>query len=142
MKILELLTDKRQIGNLGESAAAKYLKKNGYRIRARNYVALGNEIDIIAEDRNVLAFVEVKTRTCGKESLIETRPACSVNKKKQQSIIKVARYYHSSIKHQLGGKPIRFDIIEAWINDDNGKKSVAEINHLIGAFNSDTAYRK
>ncbi len=142
MKILELLTPKREIGNFGERAAVKYLKKNGYKIRERNYVALGNEIDIIAEDKNVLAFVEVKTRTKGKESIREPRPACSVNQKKQQSIIHVARYYHSANKHRLDGKPIRFDIVEVFINDNNATKSVAEIKHLVGAFNGDTAYRK
>ena len=140
MKILELLTPKRVIGNLGERAAAKHLKKNGYKIRERNYVALGNEIDIIAEDKHVLAFIEVKTRTRGKESPKEPRPASSVNRKKQQSIISVARYYHGANKHLFGGKPIRFDIVEVWINDNNGRKSVAEIKHLIGAFNGDTAF--
>lgn len=140
MKILELLTPRRVIGNFGERAAAKHLKKNGYKIRERNYVALGNEIDIIAEGRDVLAFVEVKTRTRGKESAHEPRPASKVNRKKQQSVISVARFYHASIKHSLKGKPIRFDVVEVWINDDNGKKSVAEIKHLIGAFNGNTAY--
>ena len=140
MKILELLTPKRVTGNFGERAAAKHLKKNGYKIRERNYVALGNEIDIIAENKSVLAFVEVKTRTRGKESAHEPRPASAVNRKKQQSIISVAKYYHSANKHLLGGKPIRFDVIEVWINDDNGRKSVAEITHMIGAFNGNTAY--
>ena len=68
MKILEILTEKRQIGTIGEDAAAKHLKKNKYRILRKNYVALDYEIDIIAENKDFLVFVEVKTRTVGKES--------------------------------------------------------------------------
>ena len=142
MRILELLTPKREIGNFGEREAAKFLKKQGYKIKERNYVALGNEIDIIAEDKSALVFVEVKTRTRGKESAHEPRPASAVNAKKQQSIINAARYYHGSNKYRLNGKPIRFDIVEVWINDDNAIKSVAEIKHLVGAFNGDTAYKR
>ena len=31
---------------------------------------------------------------------------------------------------------------DGWVNDNNGRKSVAEIKHLVGAFNNDTAYGK
>ena len=52
-----------EIGHLGEDATCEYLKKNGYKIVERNW-RLGNiEIDVIAEDRRNIVFVEVKTRT-------------------------------------------------------------------------------
>ena len=63
MKILELLTPKRKIGNRGEKEACRFLKKNGYKIKRTNYVANGHEIDVIAENAKTLAFIEVKTRT-------------------------------------------------------------------------------
>ncbi len=134
MKILELLTKQRQIGNIGEDIAARYLKKQGYKIIERNYVALDNEIDIIASGDGHLVFVEVKTRTEGTSEYIEPRPASAVDAKKQRSIIKVAAYYTA----YLAEKPrIRFDIIEVYLNKN---KKPVRTEHLVGAFNKNTAY--
>ena len=47
MKILDILTPNRKKGNIGERAAVRFLRKNGYKILERNYVALGSEIDEI-----------------------------------------------------------------------------------------------
>ena len=56
MNILKILTPNRIIGNLGEKEAAKYLRHNGYKILKRNYVAGGNEIDIIAKKSDTIVF--------------------------------------------------------------------------------------
>ena len=133
MRILEILTQRRKIGNVGEHAAARLLRKSGYKILEKNYVSLGYEIDIIAADREHTVFCEVKTRTLGKESLREPRPASSVTKEKQLKIISVAKSYNS---YKKCGRRMRFDIIEVFVDD---KKSVKDIKHLIGAFNYDTA---
>lgn len=137
MNILKIKTQKRELGTLGEKLAARYLKRNGYRIREKNFVADGHEIDIIAEDKNTLAFVEVKTRTVGSESPNEPRPASSVDAQKQRAIIKAARFY-------AGYNPIskkkRFDIVEVYVNQNNGKYNLAEIKHLKNTFNLNTAY--
>ena len=113
MKILEILTEKRQIGTIGEIAAAKHLKKNRYKILRKNYVALDYEIDIIAENKEAVVFVEVKTRTIGKQSENELRPASAVTPEKQRKIISVAKFF-------LGARPaskkIRFDIIEVYLD--------------------------
>lgn len=136
MKILELLTAKKVVGNLGEAEAAKYLKKNGYKIVKTNYVADGHEIDIIAENCDTLAFVEVKTRTYGKENPNEPRPASSVTPEKQRKIIQAAKTYISFTRPE---KQIRFDVIEVIVSKDKKK---CNISHLIQAFNADTAYRR
>jgi len=136
MKILEILTEKRKIGNVGERAAEKLLRKSGYKILERNYVALGYEIDIIACDREHTVFCEVKTRTLGKESNKESRPASSVTPEKQKKIITVAKYYNAN--KNLSRK-MRFDIIEVFVDD---AKKVQDIKHLTGAFNYDTANRR
>ena len=133
MKILELLTERRKIGNVGEKAAAKLLKKSGYKILERNYVSLGYEIDIIAKDREHVVFCEVKTRTIGKENPKESRPAAAVTPEKQRKIISAAKYYNTSINP---GRKLRFDVIEVFLDD---KKEVVKINHLPSAFNYDTA---
>ena len=93
MNILKVLTEKRKTGNIGEDAAAKFLRKHGYRILERNYAELGAEIDIIAKNREYYVFVEVKTRTLGHQSPKEPRPASSVTPEKQGKIITVAKWY-------------------------------------------------
>jgi putative endonuclease len=90
MRILEILTPKRLIGNLGENAAVKYLRKNKYKIIKKNYTAVGAEIDVIAEKDGVTAFIEVKTRNVKHLGYKEARPASSVTPEKQRKIIKAA----------------------------------------------------
>lgn len=53
----------KQIGNLGEDLAERYLKKQGWKILSRNYGAHGGEIDIIGYRWGVLAYFEVKSRS-------------------------------------------------------------------------------
>ena len=134
MNILKVLTERRKTGNLGEDAAAKLLKKHGYKILARNYEAVDSEIDIIAENKSTTVFVEVKTRTLGHESPKEPRPASSVTPDKQRKIITAAKYFLGT--HRTG-KRVRFDIIEVYVDE---KKKVQKILHLESAFNYNTAH--
>ena len=50
-------------GKIGEKYAEKYLKKNGYKILERNMRNEYSEIDIIAESKEYIIFVEVKSRS-------------------------------------------------------------------------------
>ncbi len=62
------LTARGRTGPRGERAAARYLKRHGYRILARNLRNRYGEIDLIAQprdDRDVLVFVEVKAGIVG-----------------------------------------------------------------------------
>lgn len=133
MNILKVLTEKRKTGNAGENAAAKYLRKHGYRILERNYEALGAEIDIIAKNREYYVFVEVKTRTLGHQSPKEPRPASSVTPDKQKKIITVAKWYLGTVPK---GRKIRFDIVEVYLDE---KREVQRIMHLENAFNYNTS---
>ena len=137
MNILKIKTKKRLLGDYGERAARRYLRKNGYRIIKKNFVADENEIDIIAADKTTEIFVEVKTRTVGIENPNEPRPASSVDAKKQRGIIKAARFYAA---YNPTKKRKRFDIIEVYVNQNSKRYSLAEIKHLIGTFNLNTAY--
>lgn len=56
-------TDKRRKGDIGEGITCKYLEKKGYRVIEKNYLKPRDEIDIVAEQVNLLSFVEVKTVT-------------------------------------------------------------------------------
>ena len=58
-----MITKKREIGNFGETAAVKYLKRKHYKILERNYTAGKLELDIIAKKRREIVFIEVKTRS-------------------------------------------------------------------------------
>lgn len=136
MKILEVLTSRRKTGNLGEDLAAKFLRKKKYKILSRNYVGAQTEIDIIAENKTTIAFVEVKTRTAGHENPREPRPASAVTPEKQRKIISAAKYY-------IGGHPsekrVSLDIVEVYLNSD---RTPNKILHIENAFNINTAYNK
>lgn len=137
MQILKIKTGKRQLGDYGEKAARRFLRRNGYRIVKKNFVADSHEIDIIAMSKDTLAFVEVKTRTIGKKNPNEPRPASSVDKEKQRGIIKAARFYTA---YYPCNKKKRFDIIEVYVNHINEKYSLAEIKHLKNTYNLNTAF--
>ncbi len=80
---------KRSLAERGEHAAAKHLKQHGYRILHRNLWLGDNEIDIVAQREDLVAFVEVKTR---KSDAIED-PAVNVDRTKQRKIIRASRTY-------------------------------------------------
>ena len=119
------LFSKKQTGDRGEHYCAKYLKKQGYKIAARNYRIKGGEIDIVAENGDYIAFVEVKARK--PDSLVTGFEA--VNKRKQGLIIKTAADY--CCKHPNVLQP-RFDVAEVII--DNGK--VLSIDYITNAYDT------
>ncbi|MCQ2414011.1 MAG: YraN family protein [Clostridia bacterium] len=121
MKILEILTAKRELGTFGERAAEKYYRRHGYRTLARNFVGGGNEIDLVMADKNTVAFVEVKTRTVGHEHPNEPRPASAVTKEKQKAILSCAKWFPMS---KTEGKRLRFDVVEVYVTDGKRRKAV------------------
>jgi putative endonuclease len=150
MNILKVLTKNKVIGNFGENAAVRYLKHHKYKILERNYIANGSEIDIIAKSKDMLIFVEVKTRTFGKESPFELRPAASVDYEKQRKIISAAKWYLSANEHngKISGLLKRLDVIEVYVKKENDKQKTDRICHIEGAFWNDyeiykhTRYKK
>ncbi len=131
MEILKIKTEKRRTGDLGERAAARFLRWHGFKILERNYVAPGSEIDIIASDRQHVIFVEVKTRSIGTENPKEPRPASAVTPEKQRKIINAASYYKA---YHPSNKKMRMDIIEVYVESRGSKQKVKKINHMIGAY--------
>jgi putative endonuclease len=98
-------TQKKELGKKGEDLALRFLKKNGYRIFARNYVCKMGEIDIIAKEKDTLAFIEVKTRT----STAFGPPQLAVNSAKQMQLSKVALYF---LKEKgIEDVKARFDVV-------------------------------
>lgn len=116
----------KDIGAKGEKAAAVYLKKQGYKIICKNFSSSHGEIDIIAEDKNFLVFVEVKTRKNIEDNFKNYgRPGEAVDKTKQKHIVSTAKVYLS--KHH-SDKELRFDVIEVYYDDK------IKINHIEDAF--------
>jgi putative endonuclease len=97
--------DKKELGRIGEEVALRFLKKNGYRIVERNYVCKLGEIDIIAKEKDTLAFIEVKTRT----SNLFGPPQLSVTSSKQMQLSKAALYFLK--EKRLGEVKARFDVV-------------------------------
>ncbi|MFP3980706.1 MAG: YraN family protein [Desulfobacterales bacterium] len=97
--------DFRQFGQLGESLAVRHLKKNGYRILARNYRNRFGEIDIIARHGEVLVFVEVKARA----SRNYGPSKAAVDRAKQKKISMVALGYLKQTRNT--GAKARFDVV-------------------------------
>jgi putative endonuclease len=93
------------LGLKGEEAAARYLRKKGFKILQKNYQCRFGELDIIAKDKDCLIFCEVKTRS---EGMI-ARPQESVDLIKQQKMIKTAFFWLQW--KGLDECPMRFDVI-------------------------------
>lgn len=132
MKILEVDTERRKIGNLGEDLACEFLKSRRYKILERNYSLDFGEIDIICIKKKTFYFVEVKTRRKDRMTAAEPRPASSVTPEKQRKILAVANYYKKTSKSNY---KMQFDVIEV-ILDGN----THEIKHLENTISYNTAY--
>lgn len=93
------------LGKTGEDLAVRHLKKNGYTIIETNYRNKLGEIDIIARDKEVIVFVEVKTRKDGRFA----HPKEAVTRKKQATISRVAQAW-LKMKKKTGARA-RFDVV-------------------------------
>src|SRR5271163_950312 len=111
------------LGRRGERAAEKYLRRNGYRIVARNFRAAGAEIDIVAMDGDTLVFVEVKTR----RSREAGAPEEAVDERKQKQIRRAAEIF--ATRYRADEVTMRFDVIAV---DASGDR--LEIELLRNAF--------
>ena len=120
---------KSEKGKLGESKVCEYLAERGYTISARNYRIKGGEIDIIAENGDYIAFVEVKTQK--PDSMVSGFEA--VDRRKRGLIIKTAADY--CCKHPNILQP-RFDVAQVIMSGD----TVLSIDYIINAFDT-TGYK-
>lgn len=111
--------NKRKQGAAYERQAAKYLEEKGYRILDNNFYAAGGELDLIAQQGEMLVFVEVKYRS----SLNQGYPQEAVTKTKMQRMCRAAEYYLHC--HCLQEVACRFDVI-AILGE--------EITHIENAF--------
>ena len=111
-----------ELGKLGEELAVDFLQQNGYEILETNWVFQKAEIDIIAQKENILAIVEVKTRS----SIDFGLPQDFVKPKKIQLLVKAVNEYVVSRDLDVD---VRFDIIAI-----NKEEADFHIEHIEEAF--------
>jgi len=119
------------LGRRGEAEAAAYLRRQGYRIVAKNVRAGGVELDLIVTKAHRIAFIEVKTRRGHHQGA----PEEAVDERKQARIVRGAlAWLHE--QRTLGRRhrfeTIRFDVIACSVNPDD---SLA-LRHIEGAFDA------
>ena len=114
------------LGRAGEDLAATYLKEQGFFITARNYRSGVGEIDIIAENRDMILFVEVKLRRWN--AGYAPREAVTADKKRR--LLHATKHFIYRSRTRL--QP-RFDVIEIFAPQGMQTKD-PEINHFLNAF--------
>ncbi|MGB3288929.1 MAG: YraN family protein [Burkholderiaceae bacterium] len=112
----------QKAGRASEERAGRYLEDRGLAILERNLRSKAGEIDLVAYDRGVLAFIEVRRR-CSRQY---GGAAASVNRGKQMRLIRAAQYFLPRLaqRHFRGVIPVcRFDVVSdepeglVWIKD-------------------------
>jgi putative endonuclease len=115
---------RKLFGQAGESAAEEYLRHKGYRIVARNLRSPMGELDLVAEDGQVLVFVEVKARRTDAFG----GAILAVHQRKQEKLIQLASQYLA--RHHIKNRQCRFDVVLL-----QGTNAVApHIEHIQNAF--------
>jgi putative endonuclease len=121
------LFPKKTFGKRGEAAAARYLRRRGYKILARGDRFGPGELDLVALDGKTIVFVEVKTR----ESALVAHPSDAVDADKQRRLTRMAVTFLK--RYGLLECPARFDVIAiTW----PVKKWFPTIEHVKNAFDA------
>ena len=128
----------QQVGCRGERVAAKFLKREGYRIVARNQHFGRNELDLVATDKQYIVFVEVKARSFEGDEKVFCRPADAVDLEKRKRTITAAVDYLKKYKSPFCP---RFDVIEVYLDRKRRLRPV-RVNHIIDAFSSNGNIRR
>jgi putative endonuclease len=116
-------------GALGEAIAGRYLEQKGYTVLDRNYRFAHEEVDLICflpypdNDGGEIVFVEVKARRGAGFG----RPEESVDRAKQQAIMRVAEAY--LFERRMGVAMVRFDVVAVDLATDPPR-----VEHFENAF--------
>lgn len=104
----------KPLGAQGEDAAAKFLKREGYSLLARNLRLGRGEIDIVARDGDTIVFVEVKTLRTASDVF---RPEDNVSHDKQRHLIAAAQRYMA--QHPDPNAYYRFDVVSVVLPENS-----------------------
>ena len=117
----------KSLGERGEAAAARYLKRQGYKIVARGQQSPLGELDLVAVDGRTLIFVEVKTR----RSVDGGHPAEAVDAEKQRRLTRAALGFLK--RHGLLENSSRFDVVAVIWPHGSRKPAIHHFQHAFEA---------
>lgn len=107
--------NRRILGQKGEEIACKALEKDGYRIIEKNFRCRQGEIDIIAEDKGVICFIEVKARSSDRFGF----PEEAVTHWKRKKLWTVAVVYLG--KRRIKSRDMRFDVVSVDLKTEEAR---------------------
>ncbi|MEX2121806.1 MAG: YraN family protein [Pirellulales bacterium] len=115
------------LGQRGEAAAARYLRRRGYRIVAQGDRGQLGELDLVAVKKRTVVFVEVKTR----QSQAAGNPGEAVDDDKQRRLTRLALSFLK--RHGLLEYPARFDIVAVTWPEGQSRPSIEHFEHAFEA---------
>lgn len=117
----------QELGKRGEALAWNFLKKAGYTLLEKNFRTRFGEVDVIAEKKGTIVFLEIKTRTSDRFGL----PAEAVDWRKQQKLSRSAEAFLQA--RRLENCPARFDILSIlWNGVEEPRFSLIEDAFTLG----------
>jgi len=129
------LVPQASLGRRGEAAAARFLRRRGYKIVARSDHLPPGELDLVAVARDrTIVFVEVKTRT----SQDSGHPSEAVDDDKQRRLSRLAVTYLK--RHGLLEYPARFDVIAITWPEDGRRPQIEHFKNAFEAVGRDGLY--
>lgn len=117
--------NRQQVGKVGEKAARKFLKKRGYRIRETGFRCRHGEIDIVAQQKDCLVFIEVRT----KSNLDFGTPEESITQSKKERLVASALTYTTT--HQNIPSLWRIDVVAIELDDKAKAKRIELIENAV-----------
>ena len=132
----KIFTSKKQkIGELGENIAKRFLVKQGFSILERNYTKKWGEIDIVAEKKGKIHFVEVKSMSISPfeivshETLENYRPEENMHPWKMKRLARAIQTYILSRK--LEEKEWQVDLLAVFLDLENKSSRVRVVKNVI-----------
>lgn len=122
------MTPEKRLGEWGEVEAQRYLEAMGYVFVERNYRAPEGEIDLVMQDGDIVAFVEVKTRSSNKFG----SPEESVSKVKRQRLQRAAWAFLE--EHEMLNASWRIDVVAI---ETSTNRTILRLDHYPNAFDID-----
>ena len=118
-----------QVGETGEDIIVKHLVKHGYKILKRNYRKKWGEIDIVAEKKKILYFVEVKA-VSSKKDFDDYIPEENVHRFKRKRLARTINTYlaEKNVTHET---EFQVDIASVYINRDTEEYKIRYLENVL-----------
>jgi putative endonuclease len=130
-------SEKQKIGEIGENIAVKFLMKHNFYILERNYTKKWGEIDIIAEKRGKIYFIEVKSvsrenfdSVIHETNLEEHRPEENVHPWKIKRMYRTIQTYLLS-KNIPEEREWQVDLLIVYMDLKNKKAKVKTLEDIV-----------